>query len=64
MAKTTQEKEQALLDKIQKARKDLNRLKDKRRREIGGLAMKAGLADIDNDTLLTAFEKLAKELNS
>lgn len=62
MGKTTLEKEQALLEKIQKAKKDLNRLKDKRRREIGTLAMKAGLADIDNEKLATAFESLAKEL--
>lgn len=62
MAKTTLEKEQALLDKIGKAKKSLNRLKDKRRKEIGVLAMKAGLSDIDDDKLLAAFQKLAKEL--
>lgn len=62
MAKSVQEKEQVLLEKIQKARQDLNRLKDKRRREIGQLAMKAGLADMDNEELKIAFERIAEEL--
>ena len=61
MIKSTIEKEQALIEKIQKARKDIMRLKDKRKRELGALAMKAGLADIENKRLLSEFEKLAVE---
>lgn len=57
-------KEQKLLDKIQKAKQDLNRLKDKRKKEIGGLACKHGLNDFSNSILDKAFSKLAKELTN
>ena len=62
MSKSLKEKERILLEKLEKAKSDLKRLKNKRRAEIGELAMKAGLDSVDNDILLKRFNQLASEL--
>ena len=64
MTSFSKTKEQMLLDKIKKTKDSLNKLRDKRKKEIGDLAVKAGLGEIDNQTLKTAFEKLATELSN
>ena len=64
MPKTSTDKAAALLQKIEKAKQDLNKLKEKRKMEIGELAVKAGLADVDNKRLTSAFEELAKKLTA
>lgn len=56
------DKEKALIEKLEKAKKDLAKLQNKRKMEIGQIAMKAGLSTIDDKTLAKAFSKLAKEL--
>lgn len=64
MAKIThKEKENQLIEKIAKAKKDLLRLQNKRKIEIGMLAVKNGLDGFSNSVLDAAFKKLAKELN-
>jgi hypothetical protein len=62
MSKSISEKEKKLLDKIEKARKDLSKLKQKRKEKLGELAIKAGLAGIDNQVLQERLALLAKEL--
>lgn len=56
------EKEQKLIDKIERAKKELLQLQEKRRKEIGQLACKHGLDDFDDNVLESAFLKLSKEL--
>lgn len=56
------DKEQKLIEKIERAKKALSDLKEKRKREIGNLACKHGLDRIDSAKLNAAFENLAKEL--
>ena len=56
------DKEQRLIAKIERAKKALTNLKEKRKREIGSLACKHGLDRIDSQQLNAAFENLAKEL--
>ncbi len=56
------EKESKLIEKIQKAKKDLSRLQDKRRSEIGKLACKYGLDIYDDRILDKSFFKLSEEL--
>ena len=58
------EKESKLIEKIEKAKKDLSRLQDKRRNEIGRLACKHGLDAFDDKLLDQSFAKLSKELAS
>lgn len=61
-SKSLSEKEKRLLDKIDKAKKDLLKLKGKRKNELGEMAIKAGLHAFHDHDLQTGFEKLAKEL--
>lgn len=63
-SKSLSEKEKQLLDKIDKAKKDLLKLKDRRKNELGEMAIKAGLHAFDDHDLKSGFEKLAKELKS
>ncbi len=62
MPKTSTDKAAALLQKIEKAKQDLIKLKEKRKTEIGELAVKAGLLEVDNKILFSAFEELAQKL--
>ena len=61
-SKSLSEKEKRLLDKIDKAKKDLLKLKGKRKNELGEMAIKAGLHAFHDHDLQAGFEKLAKEL--
>jgi hypothetical protein len=61
---SSREKEQKIIEKIEKAKKDLAKLQDKRKSEIAGLARKHGLDKFDNEHLDKAFAKLAKELKT
>lgn len=56
-------KEQKLLEKIEKAKKDLEVLQKKRKLELGDLAYQYQLNQFDNSILAQAFEKLSKELH-
>ena len=56
------EREQKLIQKIEHAKQSLNQLQEKRKKEIGSLAYKHGLNNLDETTLDNAFAKLAKEL--
>ena len=56
------EKEALLLKKIEKTKKDLFKLRDKRQKELGKLACDAGLDAIDNETLKKQFAQLAKDI--
>jgi hypothetical protein len=64
VSKSPSEKEKNLLEKIEKAKKDLAKLKQKRKEKLGELAIKAGLASIDNELLEKHLNKLAQELSS
>lgn len=57
----SKEKEKKLIEKIEKAKKDLLHLQKKRKEEIGHLAYKHGLDHLDNQTLEQAFANLAQE---
>jgi hypothetical protein len=61
--KTISEKEQELLDIISSTKDKLSKLQQKQKIELGSLACKHGLHQVDKETLNTAFKKLAKELN-
>ena len=61
--KTISEKEQELLSIISSAKDKLFKLQQKQKVELGTLAFKHGLYQVDKETLNTAFKKLAKELN-
>ncbi len=62
MPKTLSEKEQQLIKKIEKAKKDLANLKQKRKEKIGELAIKAGLANVDDQLLQDHLSRIAQEL--
>ena len=62
MSKTLSEKEQQLINKIEKAKKDLASLKQKRKEKLGELAIKAGLANVDNHVLQEHLSRIAQEL--
>lgn len=64
MAMTTHEKEIALLEKIEKARKDLAKLKEKRKIEIGEMAIKSGLGEFDNETIESKFKQIVQEMKN
>ena len=64
MKNTISQKEQLILDKIDKYKQELVTLREKRKKEIGEIAIKAGLADLDNRQLKTTFERLANELTA
>ncbi|CAM4458332.1 MAG: hypothetical protein LEGION0398_MBIBDBAK_00847 [Legionellaceae bacterium] len=55
------EKRDSLLKQVKAAQKRLEELEMKRKMEIGELAIRCGLADIDDDVLKSAFEKIAKD---
>jgi len=59
---TSQEKERKLIQKIEKTKKELLHLQEKRRSEIGKLACKHGLDNYDDTVLNTSFAKLSKTL--
>ncbi len=60
--KTLVEREQELIVKIQKAKKELDTLQKKQRQEIGALACKHGLNNFDTSVLDKAFSELSKQL--
>lgn len=59
---TAKTREQKLLEKIDRAKKDLVALQERRKKEIGALAYKYGLDRIDNERLSQAFANIAQEL--
>ena len=50
-----------LEETIESKKKQINQLKEKRKREIGRLAVKAGLDKMDNKTLQAEFEAIARK---
>ena len=56
------EKEKKLMEKIKKAKQDLAKLQQKRKIEIGALAVKYGLDELANDRLETIFKKIAEDI--
>jgi hypothetical protein len=62
--RTILEKEQLLLEKIKKAKKDLEQLRKKRVVECGYLVVSSGLDKFDNSILEKSFKQLAKELEN
>jgi uncharacterized protein YlxW (UPF0749 family) len=56
-----QEKEKKLLNKIESAKKELDKFQKKRRLEIGQLACKYGLDKLDNDHLEQLFFQLSNQ---
>lgn len=60
--KTLVEREQELVLKIQKAKKELDTLQKKQRQEIGALACKHGLNNFETSTLDKAFSELSVKL--
>lgn len=61
--KTVSQMEALLLDRIEKAKLKLEKLQQKHKLEIGHLAYKHGLHEVDIKQLDAAFLKLAKELS-
>lgn len=61
--KTISEKEQELLDIIDSAKEKLLKLQHKQKIELGTIACKHGLYQVDKETLDAAFKKLAEELS-
>jgi len=61
--KTISGKEQELLDIISSAKDKLFKLQQKQKIDLGSLACKHGLYQVDKETLNEAFKKLAEELN-
>ena len=55
------EKEQLLLDKLEQTKLKLAKLREKRKLEIGELAVKCGLAQFDDEQLLLLFESMMRE---
>jgi len=60
--KTISEKEQELLSIIESAKDKLLKLQHKQKIELGSLAHKHGLHQVDKETLDSAFKKLAEEM--
>ena len=54
-------KEQKLIEKIEKAKKELVNLREQRKAEIGQIAYTCGIAELSNDALKTAFMALAQQ---
>jgi len=61
---TSREKEKKLIEKIEKAKQELQKLQHKRKLEIGALAIKHKLDEIGLKKLDTAFAKLASDLSN
>lgn len=60
--KSLKEKEAELIDKIHDAKQKLSKLQQKRKIEIGQLAMKYGLDQLDNAALEAHFKTVADGL--
>ena len=60
--KTGSQMEAVLLDRIEKAKDKLDRLQQKNKLEIGSLAYKHGLHQLDIKQLDHAFAKIASEV--
>lgn len=60
--KSLAEKEIDLIEKLEKAKTNLQSLRQRRARECGDLLVKLGLSQLDDKILLPALEKLAKQL--
>lgn len=60
--KTASQMEVVLMDKIEKAKRQLEELQKKHKLEIGSLAYKHGLHEFDTQALDSAFSQLAREL--
>ncbi|HAT2009128.1 hypothetical protein G5S93_13270 [Legionella pneumophila serogroup 1] len=63
LKKTISQMEAVLLDRIEKAKIKLDKLQQKHKLEIGNLAYKHGLHQLDTKQLDTAFLKLSRELH-
>lgn len=61
--KTISEKEKSLLEVIEKAKKDLARLQEKQKIEIGNLAYKFKLNELDTSILEKEFKEIAVKHN-
>lgn len=61
---SSMERQQKLIDKIEKAKNELARLKNDRLIECGELLAKYGLEQVDDTILDQSFQKLAKELTN
>jgi hypothetical protein len=61
--KNLSDKEKALVEKISKAKSELDKLQKKQKLEIGALAYKHGLNQYNSNQLDSAFKKLSEELN-
>lgn len=61
--KTLLDKQQELLQKIDKAKKELLTLEKKQKQQLGEMAIKYDLHKIPSETLEAAFKKLKEELN-
>lgn len=55
------ERKDKLISQIEKAKNQIEKLRNKRVNEIGQLAMNCGIADLDNITLEEYFIQIAKE---
>ena len=58
------EREEQLLGKIEKAKQELARLHNKRKSEIGTIAIKYGLGDLSHAKLEQSFAWLAQEISN
>ncbi len=61
---TSREKEKKLIEKIEKAKQELQKLQHKRKLEIGTLAVKHKLDELGLKKLDAAFAKLASDLSN
>ena len=61
--KTPSQMEALLMDKIEQAKRKLEKFQQKHKLEIGKLAYKHGLQNIEIKQLDILFAKLAKEVN-
>lgn len=62
--KTLQDKQQELLLKIEKAKKELLSLEKKQKQKLGEMAIKYDLHTVPEDKLEIAFKKIKEELIS
>ena len=60
---TVSQMEALLLDRIAKAKTQLEKLNQKHKLDIGTLAYKHGLNNLDLKTLENVFAKIAREVN-
>ena len=62
--KSISDKEKELLNRIEKAKEDLLKLQKKQKMELGGLAYKYNLQNIDKKILDNEFKELSKKHNT